>query len=373
MNNKWNDKIFNATHSDFEDLSLEIFHFQYRHNPIYKAFVDMLKVAPGKVTRLFQIPFLPIQFFKTHAVKTTEFDPQFIFESSGTGQAMNSHHFVKDIEFYRKSFSQGFELFYGAANGWCVIALLPSYLERKNSSLVFMVDELIRQSRHEQSGFYLYEHEKIYETLKELEANNQKTIFIGVSFALLDFAETYALPLKNTTVMETGGMKGRREEIVRAELHDILKNKFGVDVVHAEYGMTELLSQAYSRGEGVFRTPPWMKVLIRDEEDPLTVESGVQSSESGVRSSESGVRSSESGVQTSESGVQSSESQMKSPLTTHHSSGKSGAINIIDLANVYSCSFIATEDAGKLHEDGSFEVLGRMDNSDIRGCSLMMM
>lgn len=352
MNNQWNDKIFAVNEANFPNLALEIFHFQYSQNKIYKAYADMLKIEPHKVTRLSQIPFLPIQFFKTHQVKTTEFTPEFTFESSGTSQTVNSRHLIKEIDLYYQSFSETFELFYGPADKWCIIGLLPSYLERKNSSLVFMVDRLIRKSEHTRSGFYLYEYERLYETLRQLEADKQKTLFIGVSFALLDFAEKYSLPLKYTTIMETGGMKGRRKEIVRSELHQFLRDKFQVDVIHSEYGMTELLSQAYSKANGIFRSPPWMKVLIRDEEDPLAVQLGVKSSEFRV---------------------QDSESTDQTQATRSSATSKTGAINIIDLANVYSCSFIATDDAGKLHADDSFEVLGRLDNSDIRGCSLMMM
>ena len=337
MPNQWNDKIFEVDVAGFEELALEIFNFQYRQNAVYRAYADMIKLKPDKVTNLTQIPFLPIRFFKTHAVKTTEFEPQIIFESSGTTQSLNSHHFIKDIELYKRSFAKAFELFYGPVNEWCIIGLLPSYLERKtrlpagiNSSLVFMVNELMRQSHHPQSGFYLNEYERLCNTLTELEKINQKTVLIGVSFALLDFAEQYSLPLQNTVVLETGGMKGRRRELIREELHTILKEKFAVDVIHSEYGMTELLSQAYSRSDGVFYCPPWMKVLIRDEEDPLLIKLDAKTQ-------------------------------------------ISGAMNIVDLANIYSCSFIGTDDAGRLYPDESFEVLGRIDNSDIRGCSLMAM
>ncbi|HEY1870076.1 MAG TPA: acyl transferase [Chitinophagaceae bacterium] len=327
-------KIFSVTADGFEPLALEIFKSQYHHNPIYKAYSDMIHVDPGKVTSLSQIPFLPIQFFKTHAVKTTDFEPAAVFESSGTTQTVNSHHFVKDVELYRQSFLKGFEIFYGPINEWCILGLLPSYLERSNSSLVFMVDELIRQSQRSQSGFYLYDHDKLFATLKQLEAAKQKTLLIGVSFALLDFAEKYSLPLVNTVVMETGGMKGRKQEMVRSELHEILKKQFHLSVIHSEYGMTELLSQAYSNCNGIFHCPPWMKILIRDEEDPLNVQELL--------------------------------------LTTHDSPLTiKGVLNVIDLANIYSCSFIAANDAGKLYPNGSFEVLGRIDNSDIRGCSLM--
>ncbi len=329
MSKEWN-KIFNITSEDFADLAWEIFRFQYRYNSIYKAYADILKIDPEKVNSFSQIPFLPIRFYKNHLVKTTEFDPQIIFESSGTTQTINSRHLIRNVEVYRQSFLKGFELFYGPINEWCILGLLPSYLERKNSSLVFMVDELIRKSRHSQSDFYLYDHDKLYAVLKKLEAEKQKTLLIGVSFALLDFAEKYSLHLENTVIMETGGMKGRKEEMVRGELYEILKKKFQVNNIHSEYGMTELLSQAYSQENGIFYCPPWMKILIRDEEDPLKILSNSQGIEN-----------------------------------------NKGAINIIDLANIYSCSFIATDDAGKLYNDGSFEVLGRLDNSDIRGCSLM--
>jgi hypothetical protein len=347
-------KIFNVNEGSFQDLALEIFQFQYRHNPVYRTYVDMLKFNPKAVKDLLEIPFLPIRFFKTHSVKTTGFEPTYEFQSSGTTASINSRHFIKDIEIYRESFTRAFELFYGPVENWCIIGLLPSYLERKpaspagrNSSLVFMVSELIRRSVHEQSGFYLNEYEKLYNTLKDLEEKKQKTLLIGVTFALLDFANDHPLPLKNTVIMETGGMKGRREEMVRHELHEFLRKQFTIDVIHSEYGMTELLSQAYSKGNGIFYCPPWMKVFVRDEEDPLS-------------------------VQSSEFRVQSQQSENSPRLLTPDSRlSIKGIINVIDLANIYSCSFIATDDAGKLYSDGSFEVLGRVDNSDIRGCSLM--
>ena len=343
MADQWNAKIFNVTGTGFDELALEIFRFQYGHNLLYKAYADMLGAAPQHVNNVCQIPFLPVGFFKTHAVKTTEFEPRAVFESSGTTQNIHSHHLLKDTDLYRQSFIKGFELLYGPVNDWCIIGLLPSYLERKNSSLVFMVDELTKRSRHPQSGFYLDEFKELQLILMQLEEKKQKTLLIGVTFALLDFADRYPLPLNSTVIMETGGMKGRGEEMIRQELHEWLKTKFRTDVIHSEYGMTELLSQAYSRGNGIFRCPPWMRILVRDEEDPLRV----QSSEFGV-------------FPTPDSRLPTPDS----PLT--------GAINIIDLANIYSCSFIATDDAGRLHADGSFEVLGRIDNSDIRGCSLMM-
>jgi len=345
MDNEWN-KIFNVNEGNFQDLALEVFQFQYQHNSIYKTYVDTLKFNPYKINKLPDIPFLPIRFFKTHRIKTTDFETADEFQSSGTTQTIQSRHLIKDMKLYRQSFKKGFELFYGPVDDWCIIGLLPSYLERTNSSLVFMVSELIRMSDHEQSGFYLYEYEKLHNTLKDLEEKKQKTLLIGVTFALLDFGGKYSFPLKHTIIMETGGMKGRRKELVREEVHQLLKNNFQVDVIHSEYGMTELLSQAYSKGNGVFYCPPWMKVLVRDEEDPFD-------------------------VQSSESGVQSPlKADSRLPTPDSKLSVK-GVINVIDLANIYSCAFIATDDAGKLYDDGSFEVIGRIDNSDIRGCSLL--
>lgn len=309
----------------FEELAVDLFHFQYKHNPVYNQYVNSLPIVGRDVRSLAGIPFLPIQCFKSHTIKTTSFEAEVVFESSGTTQTINSRHYVKDAGLYKRSFLTAFEQFYGPAADWCVIGLLPNYLERRHSSLVVMVDELIRQSGHPASGFYLYEHEKLHGVLQQLEARGQKTMLIGVTFALLDFAEKFPLPLKHTIIMETGGMKGRREEITRQQVHDILKAAFGLPAIHAEYGMTELLSQAYSAGEGILHCPPWMKVLVREEDDPFAV----------------------------------------------HVAG-TGVLNVIDLANIYSCSFIATEDVGRVHENRSFEVQGRMDNSDIRGCSLMV-
>lgn len=321
--------IFTACPENFTELALEVFRFQYLYNPLYKLFCDTLKVDPGKVKHISKIPFLPIGFFKTHTITTTDFEPAAVFESSGTTQTINSKHLVKDIGLYEESFTRAFKLFYGEPADWCIMALLPSYLERKNSSLVMMAERLIQLSGHLQSGFYLNEHEKLKTVLTELEQQGQKTLLIGVTFALLDLAEQYPMLLKHTIIMETGGMKGRREEMTRANVHEILGSAFGKSTIHSEYGMTELLSQGYSAGAGIFNSPPWMKVLIREEDDPFAVYTpGVQ------------------------------------PVVT-------GAINLIDLANIYSCSFIATEDAGKLFADGRFEVMGRLDHTDIRGCSLL--
>lgn len=329
---QWNDKVFKVQEEDFEQLALEVFHFQSENNPVYADFLKALGVDASSINRLTQIPFLPISFFKTHEVRTGEFEPQVIFESSGTTGSINSRHFVKDIALYEESFLRGFEFFYGPVKNYCIIGLLPSYLERNNSSLVYMVDKLIQLSEHPQSGFYLNEYEQLAALLQELEKRKHPTILIGVTFALLDFAEKFSFPLKYTSVMETGGMKGRREEMIRPQVHEILKKAFSLSAIHSEYGMTELLSQAYSKGEGIFNCPPWMKILMRDEEDPFVV--------SGPRF------------------------QTMTPLA--------GTINIIDLANIYSCSFIATDDIGKLNRDGNFEVLGRVDGSDLRGCSLMV-
>lgn len=319
------DKIFAVETTDFEQLALDVFQFQYNNNAIYQHYVNALSIVGSNVRSVDQIPFLPIRFFKTAEIKTTVFEPEAVFESSGTTQTVNSRHYVKDINIYRHSFLQAWEQFYGPVQDWCVIGLLPAYLERQNSSLVMMVNEMIKLSQHTHSGFYLYEHEKLASVLQELERHGQKTILIGVTFALLDFAEKYPMPLQHTIVMETGGMKGRRREMTREEVHGLLNTAFQTLVVHSEYGMTELLSQAYSYGNGIFNCPPWMKVLIRQDDDPLD-----------VRVSGSGV------------------------------------INIIDLANLYSCSFIATDDVGTVKPDGSFEVLGRIDTSDIRGCNLLI-
>jgi hypothetical protein len=317
--------IFSVTAEKFSQQALQIFLEQYKSNTVYRNWVDALHIQPGSVHTIEQIPYLPVSFFKTHKVVTGNFKPQVIFESSGTTQTINSQHLVRDIEVYKQSFIKGFEHFYGNVDDWCIIGLLPSYLERSGSSLVMMVDELIKLSPHKESGFYLYDLEKLGDTLHQLESRQQKTLLIGVTFALLDFAERFGMKLRHTEIMETGGMKGRRKEMIRQEVHEILTQRLGVRKIQSEYGMTELLSQAYSHGEGIFKTVPWMKVLIRDEDDPLTIKQ----------------------------------------------KGR-GLINVIDLANVYSCSFIATEDVGTLYEDGSFEVLGRFDNSDIRGCSLMV-
>ncbi len=303
-----------------------VFDFQYKNNAVYQQWCKLRFI--NNVTSIqhsiFNIPFLPISFFKTHNIKTTDFIEEQVFESSGTTQTINSKHLIKNIEVYKQSFIKAFELTYGDIKDWCIIGLLPSYLERNNSSLVFMVDELIKQSRHPNSGFYLKEFESLATTLQHLESLKQKTLLIGVTFALIDFAKTFPMKLQHTIVMETGGMKGRKREMTKEEVHDLLKQQLSINEVHSEYGMTELLSQAYATNNNNHICPPWMKVLVRDEEDPF--------------------------------------------LIKHI--GK-GVINVIDLANIYSCSFIATDDVGEIFEDGSFKIYGRLDNSDLRGCSLM--
>ena len=319
------DRIFNGLPDNFNSRALEVFRYQYSENTLYRNFAERFHANPETARELNQIPFLPVSFFKTDAVSTGAFIPEMIFESSGTTGQIPARHLVRKLAVYRESFVKGFEFFYGDPRNYCFLALLPSYLERGGSSLVFMANELMRLSEHAESAFYLYDMEKLNRVLAKLEKNRQQTLLIGVSFALLDFAEKYAMQLSHTIVMETGGMKGRRAEITRTELHEKLKKNLGVSRIHSEYGMTELLSQAYSSGEGIYRPAPWMKMLVRDEDDPLNLR---------------------------ESGE--------------------GLLNIIDLANRDSCAFIATDDVVKLYADGSFEVLGRMDNSDIRGCSLLV-
>ena len=322
------EKIFNIKNEyDFTKTTLEVFNHQFYNNKVYRSFCDLLYVHPSDVKKIEQIPFLPIQFFKSKKVLSSLDDIEETFTSSGTTGGLTSKHFVTNVNVYKESYLKGFSHFYGKIEDYAILALLPNYLERKGSSLVFMVDDLIKKSKNPESGFFLKNEAKLAQKLQKLDKRGQKTLLIGVSFALLDLLENYNFKLKNTIIMETGGMKGRRKELVREELHKILKNGFGVTEIHSEYGMTELLSQGYSIGKGVFKTPPWMKILIRDTEDALTI----------------------------------------------INSGKNGGINVIDLANFNSCSFIATQDLGKVYKNGSFEVVGRFDNSDIRGCNLMVL
>lgn len=312
--------------TEFTFVALEVFRHQYTNNPVYREFCNLLKTNYEAIDKIEDIPFLPIEFFKTKKIVTGNIKEDLIFTSSGTTGSYISKHYVSDVAIYQKSYKTAFENFYGPISDYCVLALLPSYLERDGSSLIYMVDDLIKESGHLDSGFYLKNTSQLKDKLITLDSLGTKILLIGVSFALLDLVEKYQFELKNTIIMETGGMKGRRREMVREELHEMLKKGFGVSSIHSEYGMTELLSQGYSLGEGIFSTPPWMKVLTRDTEDPLTLQA----------------------------------------------IGKTGGINIIDLANINSCSFIATQDLGKVYESGNFEVLGRFDHSDIRGCNLMV-
>ena len=314
--------------ADFEQNCLEVFRFQYVNNKIYQRYCNLLGHCQASVKTIQDIPFLPIEFFKTHTVIASAEEIQKTFTSSGTTGQQTSKHHVTDISIYEQSYLKGFEQFYKNIEDYCVLALLPAYLEREGSSLVYMANDLIKHSKHAKSGFYLNNLSELAELISELENQGQKTLLIGVSFALLDIVEQYQFQLKHTIVMETGGMKGRRKEMIRTELHEILKKGFGVEHIHSEYGMTELLSQAYSKGNGIFECPPWMHIQLRNTEDPLAKITAL---------------------------------------------GKTGGINVIDLANINSCSFIATQDLGKLHPNNTFEILGRFDNSDIRGCNLLVL
>ncbi|WGH74595.1 acyl transferase [Tenacibaculum tangerinum] len=320
--------IFNIQSAkDFDSIALQVFKHQFTNNKVYRSFCDLLYVHPSDVKAVEEIPFLPIQFFKTREVLSSTDTIQETFTSSGTTGSTTSKHLVSDISWYETSYIKGFEHFYGNIEDYVVLALLPNYLERNGSSLIYMVNDLIKRSKHSESGFYLNNLGELAEKLIQLDTQHKKVLLIGVSFALLDLIERYQFNLSNTVIMETGGMKGRRKELIRNELHALLCNGFGVDMIHSEYGMTELLSQAYSKGNGIFNCPPWMRVLTRDTEDALTI----------------------------------------------LPEGKSGGMNVIDLANYNSCSFIATQDLGKVHQDNSFEIIGRFDNSDIRGCNLMVL
>lgn len=312
---------------DFNAVAISVFLFQYKNNPVYREFCDFLGTDLSRVRHPEEIPFLPIEFFRKRQVSSSSKSPDIIFTSSGTTSSLPSKHMVSDLTLYEQSFRKTFEQFYGDPSSYCILALLPSYLERSGSSLVFMVRELIQLSGHPESGFYLDNLASLAGKLKALEQEGTKSLLIGVSFALLDMADEYPMELNHTIIMETGGMKGRRKELIREDLHRRLCSGFGVSTIHSEYGMTELLSQAYSRGNGLFYTPPWMKVLIRDTEDPLSF----------------------------------------------LEKGRSGGVNIIDLANLNSCSFIATQDLGRLKPEGGFEILGRFDHADIRGCNLMVL
>ncbi|MGZ3902712.1 MAG: acyl transferase [Bacteroidia bacterium] len=314
--------------STFEELSVEVFNLQYSNNSVYKRFVDALKVTPENVRSVDKIPFLPIEFFKTQKVVTENSitNNAVVFTSSGTSQTGTSSHFVNDISLYEQSFLKAFELFYGKPSQYCFLALLPSYLERQGSSLVYMAQKLIEFSGNKQSNFYLNDLDELVKTISRLKDQKQKVFLLGVSYALLDLADTGITLNENFIVMETGGMKGKREELIKSELHNILKQKLGIKQIHSEYGMTELLSQSYSKQDGIFESPPWMKIFVRDINDPFQ----------------------------------------------YLAVGRTGGVNVIDLANLNSCSFIATQDLGKCFDNGTFELMGRFDNSDIRGCNLLV-
>lgn len=315
-----------SSQKEFEKITLKVFRHQYDHNQVYQDFCTLLKKDKSNVKSIEDIPFLPIQFFKSHEILSSQDQIQETFSSSGTTGTLTSKHLVTDVTLYEQSFRKAFSQFYGNIEDYVVLALLPSYLERDGSSLIYMVNDLIEGSNHPESGFYLNNYDELIQKLIELDSSGQNVLLIGVTYALLDLVEKQTFQLKNTIIMETGGMKGKRKEIIREELHSILCDGFGVPTIHSEYGMTELLSQAYSLGNGIFECPPWMSILIRDTEDALT----------------------------------------------YVDYGKTGGINVIDLANINSCSFIATQDLGKKNPNHSFEVLGRFDASDIRGCNLMV-
>lgn len=320
-------QIFSISNNEqFEETCLEVFKHQAENCKVYKAYMSHLRLQPEAIKSSKDIPFLPIGFFKTHEVLSSTAPVEITFSSSGTTGMSQSKHLVTDLSVYDQSFNLAFQQFYGPIENTCFLALLPSYLEREGSSLIYMVDALIRDSKHPDSGYFLHNHEELHQKLTQLQASKQKTILIGVTYALLDFIEKYQIDFPELVVMETGGMKGKRKEMVREELHQLLQDGFGVADIHSEYGMTELLGQAYSNGKGVFNCPPWMKIYLRDTNDPLSL----------------------------------------------ISNKSSGGINVIDLSNVNSCAFIATQDLGRVFPDGSFEVLGRFDNADIRGCNLLV-
>jgi phenylacetate-coenzyme A ligase PaaK-like adenylate-forming protein len=327
MNKPDKQQVFSISNNEqFVDAALQVFRFQAENCEVYREFISNLDIEPRSVQSINDIPFLPISFFKSHEVISDDEKVEATFTSSGTTGMINSKHLVTDVSWYEESFRNAFNLFYGDIRQYCVLALLPSYLEREGSSLIYMAEDLVKQSANPDSGFYLYNHDDLFHQLKKQQELQKPTLLIGVTFALLDFVEQYQINFPQLIVMETGGMKGRRKEMIREELHKTLCSGFGVKHIHSEYGMTELLSQAYSKGDGIFNCPPWMRIITRDTNDPMT------------------------------------------NLADDHT----GGINVIDLANINSCSFIATQDLGKVYADGSFEVLGRFDNSDIRGCNLLI-
>jgi hypothetical protein len=319
--------LYTVNDSTFDDIALHIFYKQAKENKVYRDFIGFLGVEPTSIDTVDKIPFLPISFFKSHDVVTgNEVMPEIIFTSSRTTGSVPSRHIVPQLSFYVLNAKRNFEFFFGSLNQYHILALLPSYLERDGSSLISMVNYFINESQSSGSGFYLNNYEELLKHIKRLKNDDRKVLLLGVSYALLDLAENFEVDLSHCLIMETGGMKGRRKELTREELHEILKKKFHVDVIHSEYGMTELMSQAYSKEGGLYSSPPWMRAVVRDLNDPFKLE----------------------------------------PI------GKIGGINVIDLANLHSCSFIETQDLGKVYQNGRFEVLGRFDNSDIRGCNLLV-
>lgn len=321
----YKDKIFFSNNENFTELALELFAFQSENNAVYRQFLEFAGISGKKIRNISEIPFLPVEFFKTHRVITEKLEPEMIFSSSGTTSSIPSRHYIHDPDLYKASSEKCFEFFFGEITQYTFLALLPSYLERNDSSLVFMLDHFMKKSGKAANGFFLNDYDNLLKKILLLKKNNEKVVLFGVSFALAEFAAEYQPDLSDIIVMETGGMKGRRSELTRQELHHIIIENCNTPQVSSEYGMTELLSQAYSLRDGIFEPVPWMKVLCRDLTDPFVI------------------------------------------LPT----GEQGAVNIIDLANIYSCAFIATSDIGKLYADGSFEILGRMDNSEIRGCNLL--
>lgn len=327
MMNLSKEQVFSINSNEqFSSVTLRVFRHQAAACAVYREFIEGMRIDVAGVKQIEEIPFMPIEFFKSHTVVSNNDAVQITFTSSGTTGMITSRHPVTDVSWYEASFRKAFELFYGDIRHYTILALLPSYLEREGSSLIYMAEDLIKQSNNPDSGFFLYNHGELYHQLKKQQSDKKLTLLIGVTFALLDFVEQYQINFPELIVMETGGMKGKRKEMIREELHEQLCKGFGVDAIHSEYGMTELLSQAYSKGSGIFNCPPWMRIITRDTNDPLTL----------------------------------------------IKDDKAGGINIIDLANINSCSFLATQDLGKVYADGSFEVLGRFDNADIRGCNLLI-
>ena len=312
------------TIDDFESMAVKIFKYQFDNNKIYRSFCDLINKNPSDITNSNQIPFLPIKFFKSHTVLSSNQSIEKKFISSGTTNTNLSTHYITDLKLYESSFENSFKYFFGDIKEFTILALLPSYLENKNSSLIYMADKLIKKTNRKNSGFYLDNYIELKDKLIELK--KEKVILIGVTFALLNLIEKFNFKLPNLTIVETGGMKGRRKEMIRNELHTKLINGFGTNLICSEYGMTELLSQAYSTNNGIFQCPPWMKIHIREPQDALSFKKN----------------------------------------------GITGGVNVIDLANINSCSFIATEDLGKKNNENNFEILGRFDNSDIRGCNLLV-